>query len=193
MSLFRGFRLMRPRKSLLEGLGVRRMPRQTLPHRRTERGFKSRTCALSESKSGLYDAKSVRQEAKAARLDQRAFALKLYRAILMTHRRVLPPDMAEFGNMYLRDEWKKHKDADIEHLGGFFEQWMQYLQNMIQNSGGDAIAKGQVNTLGELSGEQLDQLEKLREAVIEDFAGDSAADVDGTESSENDGAEGRSS
>ena len=119
---------MRPRKSLLEGLGVRRMPRQTLPHRRTERGFKSRTCALSESKSGLYDAKSVRQEAKAARLDQRAFALKLYRAILMTHRRVLPPDMAEFGNMYLRDEWKKHKDADIEHLGGFFEQWMQYLQ-----------------------------------------------------------------
>eukprot|EP00470_Lotharella_oceanica_P000043 CAMPEP_0170169700 /NCGR_PEP_ID=MMETSP0040_2-20121228/2641_1 /TAXON_ID=641309 /ORGANISM="Lotharella oceanica, Strain CCMP622" /LENGTH=82 /DNA_ID=CAMNT_0010408609 /DNA_START=192 /DNA_END=440 /DNA_ORIENTATION=- len=75
--------------------------------------------------------------------------------------------MAEFGTIYVRDEWKKHKDAEPEHLKGFFEEWMHYLQVLISNGGG---AQGVPNsTLDHLSEEQQEQLDKLRDAVIADF------------------------
>jgi len=129
------------------------------------------------------DNKSTRKEAKEMKLDQRAFALKLYRAILITHKRVLPPMMATFGNEYVREEWKRHKDAEPVHLKGFFEQWMNYLQELIKgsssiNSPESNDGKGHhankekpanTTTLENLSPEQEEQLENLREAVMEDF------------------------
>ncbi len=69
-----------------------------------------------------------RMNAVSAALAQRSFSLRLYKAILVAHRSVLPPVMRDLGDSYLREEWKKHKTAAPQHLRPFFEQWMNYLE-----------------------------------------------------------------
>jgi len=54
---------------------------------------------------------------------QRSLALRLYRAILTAHRN-LPPEMELIGNLYVREEFQRHKNAKPEHLKPFFEQWI---------------------------------------------------------------------
>ena len=55
---------------------------------------------------------------------QRKFSLRLYRAILTTHRS-LPSEMRAIGDIYVREEFKLHKNAKPEHLQPFFDQWLQ--------------------------------------------------------------------
>jgi hypothetical protein len=54
---------------------------------------------------------------------QRDFALRLYRAILTAHKG-LPEEMRVIGNLYVREEFKLHKNAKPEHLQPFFDQWL---------------------------------------------------------------------
>lgn len=54
---------------------------------------------------------------------QRSLSLRLYKAILASHR-ALPPEMKTIGDAYVREEFQRHKTAKPEHLKPFFEQWL---------------------------------------------------------------------
>ena len=47
---------------------------------------------------------------------------KLYKTILKLHRG-LPPDLAYMGDMYVKDEFKRHKQATPEQTITFMESW----------------------------------------------------------------------
>ncbi|TGZ62446.1 hypothetical protein CRM22_007432 [Opisthorchis felineus] len=49
----------------------------------------------------------------------------LYKAILRLHR-ALPPDMAELGNRYVREEFQKHKNSPPEFIRSFMVEWSRY-------------------------------------------------------------------
>jgi hypothetical protein len=54
---------------------------------------------------------------------QRNLSLRLYKSIMRSHR-ALPSGMRDVGDVYVREEFKLHKTAKPEHLGPFFEQWI---------------------------------------------------------------------
>ena len=112
----------------------------------------------------------------------------LYRSILRAHKKYLPTEMKQLGDTYVRSEFRAHRDAKPEHLTGFFQEWENYLSQLTVTarardslaSGGamqDGAAASGARTGGsevfafgadlptdiELSEEQIQQLEKLRE------------------------------
>ena len=46
----------------------------------------------------------------------------LYKTILKLHRG-LPQELKEFGDKYLKEEFKRHKDADSQFQAKFFKEW----------------------------------------------------------------------
>ena len=65
---------------------------------------------------------SVKAAERALRM-QRNLSLRLYKSILRSHH-ALPEEMRAVGDVYVREEFKSHKNAKPEHLGPFFEQWL---------------------------------------------------------------------
>jgi len=61
----------------------------------------------------------------------RTKALGLYRNLLKAHKRHLPKEMRELGDVYIRSEFKLHKTAKPEHLTSFFKEWGQYLDDIL--------------------------------------------------------------
>ena len=61
---------------------------------------------------------------KQAAAAQRSFSLRLYRALLRSHRAVLPSVMRDLGDAYVREEFKRHKTATPQHLNAFFREWL---------------------------------------------------------------------
>jgi len=58
--------------------------------------------------------------------------LTLYRKILRAHR-LLPDAQRELGNLYVKEEFKAHKNTDNPlYIVGFLTSWQDYL-NMITN------------------------------------------------------------
>ena len=47
---------------------------------------------------------------------------RLYKTLLKLHRG-LPPDLAYMGDMYVKDEFKRHKLATPEQTVTFMESW----------------------------------------------------------------------
>lgn len=64
---------------------------------------------------------------------QRAFALRLYKALLVAHRMVLDPEMRMLGDSYVREEFKRHKDAKPQHVQPFFQQWLSCMHSFIHS------------------------------------------------------------
>jgi hypothetical protein len=106
--------------------------------------------------------------------------LKLYRSILQAHKRHLPQEMRQLGDAYVKQEFKLHKDVTKpEQLTPFFTAWQDYLQQILKTARvQETVATGSLDagaamsqqTFGkdlpadmELSQEQLDQLQKLKE------------------------------
>lgn len=111
--------------------------------------------------------------AKAAALAQRSFSLRLYKALLRSHKICLPVLMRELGDSYVREEFKRHKNASPEYLQSFFEQWLNYLQQMKQLHTNNHNNNNQINInkignnlspkqLQWLNNEQLQQLYQLK-------------------------------
>ncbi|KAJ1063118.1 hypothetical protein K5549_012593 [Capra hircus] len=46
----------------------------------------------------------------------------LYRRILLLHR-VLPPDLKDLGDQYVRDEFRRHKTAGSKEAERFLQEW----------------------------------------------------------------------
>lgn len=46
----------------------------------------------------------------------------LYKSILLLHKG-LPSEIAELGNQYVKEEFRRHKDAAPEFVGPFMIEW----------------------------------------------------------------------
>lgn len=46
----------------------------------------------------------------------------LYKTILKLHRG-LPHELRKFGDEYVREEFKRHKDAEVQFLPIFYKEW----------------------------------------------------------------------
>lgn len=57
--------------------------------------------------------------------------ITLYRRILRANRKYLPPDVCFFGNKYVQQEFRLHKDVKNPlHLVGFMNSWQNYLKDI---------------------------------------------------------------
>lgn len=90
--------------------------------------------------------------------------IPLYRRLLRIHRNKLPPEERVMGDLYLKDEFRRHKDIDNPiHIIGFLTQWQQYGQ-MLE---GDEW-KGQKfdqDLLDKMSDQQIGQMYELMQAI----------------------------
>ena len=92
----------------------------------------------------------------------------------------MPAEMKSLGDTYVKSEFKAHKNAKTEHLTAFFQEWDNYLEQIIVTArakdslaaggGMDGGGVGEVFAFGsdlppdvDLSAEQMEQLKKLRE------------------------------
>ena len=71
-------------------------------------------------------------------------ALSIYREIMRVHRSNLPPPMRALGDNYLRDEMRRHKDAQTtpQQWETFVSEWQRYRdmltgQHDLKNKAGD--------------------------------------------------------
>jgi hypothetical protein len=90
---------------------------------------------------------------------QRAQVLALYRTVLKSHARILPSDMRQLGDSYVREEFRRHKEAKPEFVAAFMSEWSGYLQQLQQGEVGKQLSKEEI---AELNDEQQVQLSNLR-------------------------------
>ena len=93
---------------------------------------------------------------------QRSFSLRLYRALLRSHRAMLPSVMRDLGDAYVREEFKRHKSAQPDHLNAFFREWLRYLSHMNTQGQGGYGADLDEEWTRSLSAEQRGQLQQLK-------------------------------
>eukprot|EP00123_Amoebidium_parasiticum_P022087 comp7954_c0_seq1/m.3497 comp7954_c0_seq1/g.3497 ORF comp7954_c0_seq1/g.3497 comp7954_c0_seq1/m.3497 type:complete len:110 (-) comp7954_c0_seq1:419-748(-) len=92
-------------------------------------------------------------------------ALSLYAQILRLHRN-MPQELRYLGDRYVRDEFKRHKNAKPEFVAQFMQQWQWYAKDLSQQLAmqsdniGAPLAPDHVEALNP---EQLGQLSVLRE------------------------------
>ncbi|KAI9911361.1 hypothetical protein PsorP6_009542 [Peronosclerospora sorghi] len=60
----------------------------------------------------------------------RTHVLALYKRILTLHRQKLEPHMRQLGDQYVRDEFKRHKNAATKFVPLFLQEWEQYAAVM---------------------------------------------------------------
>ncbi|KAM5544539.1 hypothetical protein V8D89_001437 [Ganoderma adspersum] len=87
--------------------------------------------------------------------------LPLYRRILRAHRN-LPREMRSLGDVYVKDEFRRHKETTNKvHIIGFLSQWKMYLDVLPAGSDSAKAFRGKPldpTTLEKMSAEQLGQL-----------------------------------
>jgi hypothetical protein len=125
--------------------------------------------AETKADEGVDPTSKLSKRAKRA-LDQRGFVLRLYRGIRRAHSK-LPPQMRDLGNEYVRNEFQLHKDAQPEHLRGFFQQWLDYLTHLAEAPDLGAPGENLDDTkLDNLSTEQAEQLAALHGEITSLYA-----------------------
>ncbi|POM72618.1 ACN9 domain containing hypothetical protein [Phytophthora palmivora] len=94
----------------------------------------------------------------------RAKVLALYRRILTLHRQQLEPHMRVLGDQYVRDEFKRHKNAATKFVPLFLQEWEQYAEVMSQkkNRFGQELSAEDKQLL---DGEQKVKLRSLQDAA----------------------------
>ena len=92
-------------------------------------------------------------------------ALLLYRAILRTHRRKLPELQRNVGDAFVKEEFRKHRNADPKFVANFMEEWSTYLVMLQQQEGnyGVDLNRDQISDMNE---EQLEQMKELHKAAL---------------------------
>ncbi len=102
--------------------------------------------------------------------------LALYRQVLQIHRDKLPGPLRQLGNTYVRDEFKRHRDAKTtpEQWRQFFSEWEKYagmLSGQADLPGGSGDIPDEVLlSMNEEQKERLKLLEleaaKARDAML---------------------------
>ncbi|GAA52464.1 Succinate dehydrogenase assembly factor 3, mitochondrial [Clonorchis sinensis] len=97
----------------------------------------------------------------------------LYKSILRLHR-ALPPDMAELGNRYVREEFRKHKNSSPEFIHSFMVEWSRYavelskqVRNLPRSDSEEYVNIGKVLDESQLKYFNEAQLEQLLELAKE--------------------------
>ncbi|KAJ1354283.1 hypothetical protein KIN20_011166 [Parelaphostrongylus tenuis] len=95
------------------------------------------------------------------------YALYLYKRILRLHYG-LPPQARMMGDVYVKDEFRRHKDAAPEHSAIFLNEWTDYYVTLAKQLSSKGIVKGFIGKdlepemLDEFAEEQLQQLLSLK-------------------------------
>lgn len=92
--------------------------------------------------------------------------IPLYRALLRAHRK-LPHEMRSLGDVYVKDEFRRHQTADNPvHIMGFLSQWKMYLDELLSQAGsGEVRGKKLDPTVWEkMSDEQVGQMYEVMHA-----------------------------
>ncbi|TID14985.1 hypothetical protein CANINC_004656 [Pichia inconspicua] len=92
--------------------------------------------------------------------------LPLYRAILRAHRR-LPYDQRSLGDMYVKAEFRAHKNIDDPfQIVGFLSSWQKYLEMVLQNTEQDWKKYHlEDDMLEKMSDDQIIQLHELMQGT----------------------------
>jgi len=93
----------------------------------------------------------------------------LYKTILRLHRG-LPPDLKAFGDEYVRDEFRRHKKAEVQFIPIFMKEWTNYATTLAGQLGQKTSYKVlgvplATSRLSEMSDEQVAQLFELFSAA----------------------------
>ena len=88
----------------------------------------------------------------------------MYRSILRIHATVLPPHLRQLGDSYVKEEWRKHMQADPVYVDGFLGAWRDYREALLDSPAGRDLRDEEIAAL---SKEQRSQLEALKRAAAE--------------------------
>ncbi|KAH7085418.1 acetate non-utilizing protein 9, mitochondrial precursor [Paraphoma chrysanthemicola] len=90
--------------------------------------------------------------------------IPLYRTILRTHRKRLGVEERVLGDMYVKAEFRAHKDIDNPvQIIGFLSEWQLYAQTLQGDSWkGEKMDKGKID---KMSDQQIGQLYELMQAI----------------------------
>nr|CCA27695.1 conserved hypothetical protein [Albugo laibachii Nc14] len=91
--------------------------------------------------------------------------LRLYKNILTLHQSQLDPQLRVIGDQYVREEFKRHKNATTEYISSFLTEWKQYEETLRLKSKtriGENLDKSMQSMLSE---EQKTQLRNLKETA----------------------------
>uniref|UniRef100_A0A0N4ZST5 Succinate dehydrogenase assembly factor 3 n=1 Tax=Parastrongyloides trichosuri TaxID=131310 RepID=A0A0N4ZST5_PARTI len=95
------------------------------------------------------------------------FPLILYKRILRLHYG-LPKEMKILGDGYVKDEFRRHKDAPPEYTLVFLKEWTEYCMSLSKQLSGKGLAKGDFgkninpNLIDQLDEDKLYQLYELK-------------------------------
>ncbi|KAK6758853.1 hypothetical protein RB195_016217 [Necator americanus] len=111
---------------------------------------------------------SARKAVKALARPER-YPLYLYKRILRLHYG-LPPPARLMGDTYVKDEFRRHKNASPEHTAIFINEWTNYCVTLSKQLSSSGIAKGFIGK--DLEPEKLEifaheQLRQLLDLKIE--------------------------
>jgi hypothetical protein len=101
--------------------------------------------------------------------------IPLYRTLLRTHRKKLPVEQRLLGDMYIKAEFRAHRDIDNPvQIIGFLTEWQLYAQ-MLE---GDTWkgAKMDKAKIDKMSDQQIGQLYELMQAIQKQNHEDSEAE-----------------
>ncbi|OJJ48002.1 hypothetical protein ASPZODRAFT_64524 [Penicilliopsis zonata CBS 506.65] len=90
--------------------------------------------------------------------------LPLYRRILRVHRKKLDPESRTLGDLYVKSEFRAHKNVENPlHIIGFLTEWQLYAQQLEQESWvGEKLDRAK---LDKMSDQQLGQLYELMQSI----------------------------
>lgn len=90
--------------------------------------------------------------------------IPLYRRLLRIHRKRLPSEERIMGDLYLKAEFRRHKDIDNPiHIIGFLTQWQQYGQMLEGDQWKDE--KFDSELLEKMSDQQIGQMYELMQSI----------------------------
>ena len=90
--------------------------------------------------------------------------IPLYRRLLRIHRKRLGPEERIMGDLYLKAEFRRHKDVDNPiHIIGFLTQWQQYGQMLDGDMWKDS--KFDSELLEKMSDQQIGQMYELMQSI----------------------------
>lgn len=90
--------------------------------------------------------------------------IPLYRRLLRIHRKRLGPEERIMGDLYLKAEFRRHKDIDNPiHIIGFLTQWQQYGQMLEGDSWKES--KFDMELLDKMNDQQVGQMYELMQSI----------------------------
>lgn len=90
--------------------------------------------------------------------------LRLYRELLRSHRRHLPADQRLIGDMYVKQEFRLHKNIDNPaQIVQFLSSWQKYLEQISGDSWRQQ--KLDMDKINSMTDEQIIQLYELMQAA----------------------------